>query len=104
VTDPDDKYDDDIEWWVGTDPLAACPRVLPDPANGIAGHDAWVLDNDIDRELSVTGDVWQYVGKIGAKVADNPALRRLDVDKDGEISVTGDVWEYVGKIGRKCTP
>ena len=57
----------------------------------------------MDRTLSVTGDVYSYVGRIGSKLGNPNWWQRLDLDADGSISVTGDVYLYVGKIGATCT-
>jgi hypothetical protein len=27
--------------------------------------DAWPLDNAVDTEIDVTGDVWMFVGRVG---------------------------------------
>ena len=57
----------------------------------------------MDRTLSVTGDIYSYVGRIGSKLGNPNWWQRLDLDADGSISVTGDVYLYVGKIGATCT-
>jgi len=65
------------------------------------------------RDIDVTGDVFNFVGRIGAAGgrASDPScpldapmwLQRLDLQPDCTIDVTGDVFNYVGKIGMKCT-
>jgi hypothetical protein len=99
--DPDDDNDgfaDDKEAYVGTDPLDNCAGSPPGP-----GGDAWPLDINVDKMLSVTGDVFNFVGRIGATPASPQWKLRLDFDKDSLLSVTGDVFMYVGRIGLKCT-
>ena len=63
---------------------------------------AWPLDLNADRALSVTGDVINYVGRIGATPGDANWRQRLDLDASGDISVTGDVALYMGRIGEMC--
>jgi len=95
--DDADNYTDPIEWWVGTDPLDDCPQ-------DVGKHDAWPLDINMSRDVSVTGDVFNYVGKIGCLLTVDLSCRRLDLNASGDVSVTGDVFQYVGKIGQTCTP
>jgi hypothetical protein len=95
--DDDDGFSDQTEWWVGTDPLVACPAVM-----GV--DDAWPLDQDMTRLITGTGDVYAYVGKIGCSLLTDVSCRRLDLDTSGLITGTGDVYMYVGKIGNTCTP
>ena len=101
-----DGFNDEAEWWVNTDCEDNCPDV-------IGSDDAWPLDIDMTRDIDVTGDVFNYVGRIGAAGgrASDPScpldapmwLQRLDLQPDCTIDVTGDVFNYVGKIGMKCT-
>jgi hypothetical protein len=97
VDDDGDAFFRSVEEYLGTDPVAACPNVL-------GSHDAWPLDIDRDRAVSVTGDVINYVGRIGASASpETPNWRqRLDLDMDSAISVTGDVAMYVARIGETC--
>jgi hypothetical protein len=90
----DDAFGDGVEVYLGTDPLDTCPDDETD--------DAWPLDISADSALSVTGDVVNYVGRIGAKPGDANWWQRLDLDMSGDISVTGDVYMYVGRIGEMC--
>ena len=101
--DPDndnDGFDDDKEWSIGTDPFDDCTD-----ANG--KHDAWPLDQNIDKSVTVVGDVLKYAGNVGASVGGSPptswALRRLDLNADGSITVVGDVLKYAGNVGSSCT-
>jgi hypothetical protein len=89
-----DVFSDAVEVYVGTDPADACPD---DPAD-----DAWPVDNNRSGDLSVTGDVFNYVGRIGATPSSPNWWQRLDLDAEGSISVTGDVFMYVGRIGQTC--
>jgi hypothetical protein len=77
------------ELYVGTDPFDA--RSVP-------------LDIDGDGVFSVTGDVMNYVGRIGAASGSGSGgwWQRLDLDMDSAISVTGDVAMFVGRIGETC--
>jgi hypothetical protein len=60
------------------------------------------LDIDADGVFSVTGDVINYVGAIGAAPGAANWRQRLDFDMDSAISVTGDVAMFVGRIGEAC--
>jgi len=91
----DDQYNDYVELYVGTDPLDACPD---DPSD-----DAWPLDVDMSKDISVTGDVFNYRGHLGATPGDPSWWQRLDLDASGDISVTGDIFMYRGKLGITCT-
>jgi len=101
-----DEFNDEVEWWVNTDCEDDCPDV-------IGSDDAWPLDVDMTRDIDVTGDVFNYVGRIGATggQASDPSCpedtamwwQRLDLQPDCSIDVTGDVFNYVGKIGMSCT-
>jgi hypothetical protein len=96
--DPDDDNDlflDDLESYVGTDPLDNCPDNPTD--------DAWPLDIDMDTEISVTGDVINYVGRIGATPGGPNWLQRLDLNASGDIDVTGDVYMYAAMFAKVCT-
>jgi hypothetical protein len=102
VLDPDDpdddgdEFNDDIEAYLPTDSCDDC-------TNEPGVHDAWPLDVDMTRDISVTGDVFNYVGRIGATPGYPNWMQRLDLDMSGDISVTGDVFNYVGRIGEVCT-
>jgi hypothetical protein len=96
--DDNDGFDDDVETYLPTERLDNCPGSPPGP-----GGDAWPLDVDITRDVSVTGDVFNYVGRIGATPGDPMWWQRLDLDDSGDLSVTGDVFMYVGRIGSTCT-
>jgi hypothetical protein len=89
-----DGFLDAVELYLGTDPLAACPDDDTD--------DAWPLDIDMSSDLSVTGDVFNCRGRIGATPSDPEWWQRLDLDMSGDISVTGDVFMYRGRTGETC--
>jgi hypothetical protein len=90
-----DGFLDGVELYVGTDPVDNCPD---DPSD-----DAWPLDIDQSCDISVTGDVFNYAGRIGATLGDPNWWQRLDLDTSGDISVTGDVYLFAGRIGEDCT-
>ena len=94
--DDNDGFTDAVEAYLGTDALDDCPNV-------VGSHDAWPLDIDMDRAITVSGDVLNYRGKIGCQVATNPECLRLDLNADGVISVTSDVLMYRERIGETCT-
>jgi hypothetical protein len=97
--DDNDFYSDTIETYLSTNPLDNCPK-----AGGPGtGGDSWVLDVNVTSDLSVTGDVFSYVGRIGATPGSPNWSQRLDFDQDSSLSVSGDVFMYVGKIGATCT-
>ncbi len=98
ATEPDadgDGFDVCVEAYLGTDFVDNCPD---DPS-----HDAWPLDVDMSGDVSVTGDVFNYRGRIGATPGNPEWWQRLDLDVSGDISVTGDVFLYRGRIGETCT-
>jgi len=103
--DDNDGFSNAVELYLPTDPLDDCPDV-------IGSDDAWPLDIDMNGDLSVTGDVINYIGRIGAKSGPSAYcpgplqgnwLQRLDLNMSCDISVTGDVLMYVHRIGEKCT-
>jgi hypothetical protein len=89
-----DGFSDSIEVYLGTDPLDACPD---DPSDS-----AWPLDINNDGVVTVTGDVLNFRGRIGATPGDPNWWQRLDLNGDGVITVAGDVLSYRGKIGQTC--
>jgi len=91
----DDGFSDAREVYLGTDPLDACPDNSSD--------DAWPLDVDSSRDISVTGDIINYRGRLGSRPGDPNWWQRLDLDQSGDISVTGDVFKFRGKLGLTCT-
>jgi hypothetical protein len=101
-----DSFADNVECYLDTDPLDACPDKTGTggrcPGADCDGDDAWPLDINVTKDISVTGDVFKYVGRLGAKPGMPNWLQRLDLNMSGDISVTGDVFKYVGKLGAKC--
>lgn len=90
-----DGFDDDVECYLPTDPLDACPDDL--------SHDAWPLDIDNNTLVNLVGDVTNFVGKIGCDLAINSECQRLDLNADGVINLVGDLTQYVGHIGDTCS-
>jgi len=97
LDDDNDGFENDVEQYLGTDPLDACPDNPSD--------DAWPLDNNVDGYVTVSGDVYSYVGKNNCVVENNPECKRLDLNMDGVVKTEGDnsdVDLYNGKIGQTC--
>jgi len=111
--DPDDdgdEFNDDIEAYLPTDSCDACPdwpgTQLPTPlcpGPTCDGDDAWPLDNNVDKSVTVVGDVLNYAGNIGVPVGGDPILQRLDLNADGSITIVGDLLMYAGMTGESCT-
>jgi hypothetical protein len=93
-TDCDD-FTNTVEQYLGSDPYDNCPDSSSD--------DAWPLDINRDRWITVVGDVLNFSGRIGASPGDPNWWQRLDFNADGHITVVGDVLKYAGKIGQTCT-
>jgi len=94
-----DGFDDDVECYLPTDPLDACPDVL-------YIDDAWPLDVNMDTFVTVGGDVLPFRGRIGATGGPPPSanwLQRLDLNADNFITVGGDVLGFRGRIGQTCS-
>ena len=103
LDDDADGFSDTLEWYIGTDPLDNCSDI-----NNVTGKsDAWPLDINIDKFVTVVGDVLAYRGKTGLQVSGTPpttwALSRLDLNNDDFITVVGDVLAFRGKTGASCT-
>ena len=100
--DPDDdgdQFTDVIEAYLPTDSCDRCPDV-------IGADDAWPLDVDMNKVLTVVGDVLPYSGRIGATGGPPPSAKwrqRLDLNMDNWLTVVGDVLKFSGKIGQSCT-
>ena len=56
----------------------------------------------MSSDISVTGDVLNYLSRIGATPGAPNWWQRLDLDMSGDISVTGDVFTYKNRIGETC--
>jgi hypothetical protein len=68
----------------------------------VGSHDAWPPDINMSGDISVTGDVLNYLSRIGATPGAPNWWQRLDLDMSGDISVTGDVFTYKNRIGETC--
>jgi subtilisin-like proprotein convertase family protein len=90
-----DGFTDELEMYLGTDPLDACPD---DPSD-----DAWPLDINMDTVITVTGDVFSFHGRVGVTPGSPEWRARVDFNGDGAISVTGDVLMYREMIGNSCS-
>jgi len=101
--DDDDGFSDVLEAYLATDSLANCPGHPYHLAPQYPYHSAWPLDLDNSGDITVTGDVFNFVGCIGTENGDPNFRRRLDFDGSHDISVTGDVFLYVGRVGQTCS-
>jgi hypothetical protein len=93
-----DTFSDNIECYVVTDQSDNCPDNTSD--------DAWPLDLDKNKVITVAGDVLNYRGRISATGGPPPSpnwRQRLDLNKDNFITVAGDVLKFRGKISNTCT-
>jgi len=98
VDNDSDGFDDDLECYLPTDQLDACPNS--------PSHDAWPLDMNMDRLINLGGDVSNYIGRMGATAGPPPSsnwMKRLDLNADGLLNLGGDVSKYVGHIGQTCS-
>jgi len=93
--DDGDGFTDELEAYLGTDSLDACPD---SPADA-----AWPLDMNNDTQISVIGDAMGFRGAIGATPGEPNWSLRLDLNGSGQISVTGDVILFSGMIGQTCS-
>jgi len=94
-----DGFTTAVEEHVGTDSGDDC---TDDP--GV--HDAWPLDINMDRYISVVGDVLEFRGHVGASLPPPPDPnwdQRLDLSMDDYLSVVGDVLLFRGNVGASCT-
>ncbi|GAG29992.1 unnamed protein product, partial [marine sediment metagenome] len=90
-----DGFTDAVEEYLGTDPLDACP-------DEIGVHDAWPLDINMDRAITVVGDALNFRGRIGVGPGTAEWWQRLDLNTDGIISIVGDTLMYRGMVGKGC--
>jgi len=87
---------DEVEVYLGTDPLDNCPDNSAD--------DAWPLDINMDTYVTMA-DVNRYAGRLGSTGGPPPSanwMKRLDFNMDNFITMA-DVNKYAGKLGQKCT-
>jgi hypothetical protein len=100
--DDNDTFPDTVEYNLPTDPLDNCPH-----GTSPTMSDAWPLDMNTDRAITVPGDVLRFAGKLGSEPGATPPTSwvnsRLDLNADGAITVPGDVLKYAGKLGGECT-
>jgi len=92
--DDNDGFGDVVEVYLGTDLLDACPDGTSD--------DAWPLDINRDKVITVSGDPWNFAGHIGARPGDPNWWQRLDLNMDNFITMA-DAFMYGGKLGQRCT-
>jgi len=93
-----DGFVDAVELYLDTDSLDACPDDLSD--------DAWPLDINKDRFVTMAGDVYKYAGRLGSTGGPSPSptwLKRLDLNMDNFITMAGDVYKFAGMLGKTCT-
>jgi hypothetical protein len=90
-----DTFADNIECYVGTDSSDNC-------TDNPGVHDAWPLDINMDKYVSVVGDVLAFRGHVGARPSDGNWDQRLDLNMDSYISVVGDVLMFRGNVGTSC--
>jgi len=98
--DDNDGFGDDVEIYLNTVGLDNCPGSPPG-----SGGDAWPLDLDVNKIITVAGDVLYYRGRIGENGGPPPSSnwqQRLDLNKDNFITVAGDVLMFRGKISKTC--
>jgi hypothetical protein len=94
-----DTFNDNVECYLPTDSRDNC-------TNNPGVHDAWPLDNNMNKVITVVGDVLPYSGRIGSTGGPPPSAlwrKRLDLNKDNFLTVVGDVLKFSGKIGSTCT-
>jgi len=83
-----DGFDDDVECYLGTDPLDDCPD---DPS-----HDAWPPDIDMNTQVNVL-DIQLYKPGLSG-----PYDVRYDLDASGEVDVL-DILLYKPWVNMCCT-
>jgi hypothetical protein len=88
-----DGFSNKTEILIGTDLYDNCTD---------GWDDAWPLDINKDGSITVTGDLSNFSGHIGAHPGDPKWWQRLDFNADGGTTVTGDVFLYRGKVDQKC--
>jgi len=96
---PGDDYDldgfsDEVEFYIGTDPIDDCPDEPGD-------LDAWPYDNNMDTWSNVM-DVLQYKGHLQIPASDPGYVQRLDINADEWVNVM-DVLRYKDHLQIQCT-
>jgi hypothetical protein len=93
-----DGFNDDVECYLPTDSRDDC-------TDNPGVHDAWPLDVNMDRFVTVGGDILPFRGRIGAwggPPADPNWMQRLDINMDNFLTVGGDVLPFRGMVGASC--
>ena len=85
-------FRDEIETFVGTDPLDACPDYLSDAA--------WPPDLNNDRKVGLR-DVMELLRRLGSIETDRRYSARYDLDADGQIGWR-DALILVRYLGQTC--
>jgi hypothetical protein len=91
-----DTFNDDVECYLPTDSRDNC-------TNNPGVHDAWPLDINMDKAVTVPGDVLNFAGRLGSAPGDPNWRQRLDLNADSAITVPGDVLKFAGKLGAECS-
>lgn len=89
----DDGFSDVVEAFVGTDPVAACPRV-------VAVHPAWPPGMNDSQHANMT-DVLPLKQVFGSVDGDGRYAPRQDLDANGKINMA-DVLKLKPYFGRSC--
>jgi hypothetical protein len=94
---------------VETDPLDKCPDKTGTtglcPGADCDGDDAWPLDMNVDKVITLGGDVSKYIGRMGASGGPPPDpnwWQRLDLNMDNSITVIPDIYLYRGNVNIGC--
>jgi len=90
--DDNDGFTDEVETYLGTDHLDACPDNPSD--------DAWPLDINNDTWVRL-GDVLAFSGRLGTNVGELNYDNRLDFNADGTIRMN-DILRYTGLLATTC--
>jgi hypothetical protein len=91
-----DGFDDDVECYLPTDQLDACPDNDAD--------DAWPLDMNMDTFVTVIPDIYSFRGQVGTQYDGNPNFHtRLDLNADHYITVIPDIYVFRGHVGEACS-
>ena len=93
VDSDNDGFSDNLELYLGTDPLDNCPDNINDPA--------WPPDFNNNQVVNII-DVLYFGDKINKKVADDPSLSRYDFNMDGTINII-DVLYMGPYMSKRCS-
>jgi hypothetical protein len=89
-----DGFTDEVETYLRTDPLDACPDNPSD--------DAWPPDVNMDTQVNLF-DVMEFVPHLPSAVGDLKYDRRVDMNADGSIDLF-DLMTLVPFLGTQCGP